>query len=399
MARIPRFKVTKTSRGWCVNLPATLSDSGRRERLYHVSKEKALETAAGFREKHRQHGERATLIGPSLAEEALRCSERLAAVGATLKDATDSFLARWAAESASVTLREAATLWLDAKATRRPTTRKSYHYTLRKLDGLMGKRVAAITAAEIEAALGDGGPTARRMHLRNVRALWRWAERKGWADAGVVARIDLPDPPESGDVTVLVPAQVRKLLEVAETHYPETAPGFAVAVFAGLRSSELAQLTWVDVGPDGIEVSSRVSKTRRRRVVPVSPTLAAWLQAYRQADAEAPICAPNWRSKSQAVRRLAGWRVVAPLLALDRKTPPKLPKAAPAWPANVLRHTHASIEIALGRPLTELVFAFGHSGGTEVLQRHYFGRLSRREAIEILTIGPRGEELPTVAVA
>lgn len=383
-----------------MNLPRGLSDLGRRERFYHPTREEATKTAQKFREQFREHGEKAAVVGPALAEEALKCSQRLAAAGATLTDAANLFLERWNAENASETLRAAAVLWLESKATRREATLKSYRYTLAKLEGLADRRLASITAGEIDGALGNGGPTAKSMHLRNVRALWRWAERKGWCEAKILASIDAPPAPEPGDVTVLAPAQARALLEAAEQHYHETAAGFAVALFAGLRASELAQVTWADIGPDGIEISSKVSKTKRRRVVPVSPTLKAWLDAYRPAgDADSAICCPNWREKSRGVRRLAGWRVAAPLLARDKKPPPKLPKTASAWPTNVLRHTHASVEIALGRPLTELVFAFGHSGGTEVLQRHYFGRLSRREAIEILTIGPRGKKLPTVAAA
>jgi integrase len=399
MARIPRFKVVDTPRGWCVNLPASMSPSGRRERHYHKTKEKALATAKKFREESREHGAQAVAIGPALADEALQCSNRLVAVGATLTDATNLFLARWAAENESLPLQEAANAWLEARATRRESTLKSYRLSLVKLDGLAEKLMAAITSAEIDKALGNGGPTAKRTHLRNVRALWRWAERKGWCDSKVVANIDAPPVPEPQDVTVLTPTQARKLLSTAEKYFPEAVPGFAVALFSGLRSSELQQITWGDIGPDGIEIASRVSKTKRRRVVPVSPTLEAWLDAYSIPNSDLSLCCANWQEKHKGIRRLAGWKVVARILDEQNISPPKLAKNANPWPTNVLRHTHASVEIALGRSLTELVFAFGHSGGTDVLQRHYFGRLSKREAIEILRIGPNGEALGTVKVA
>ncbi len=207
MARIPKFKVVDTPRGWCVNLPASMSPSGRRERHYHKTKEKALATAKKFREEYRQHGQQAVAIGPALADEALKCSERLEAAGASLTDATNVFLARWAAENESVPLRDAVGQWFEARATRRESTLKSYRLSLVKLDGLADKLMAAITSAEIDEALGDGGPTAKRTHLRIVRALWRWAERKGWCDSKVVTNIEAPPAPEPQDVTVLTPTQ------------------------------------------------------------------------------------------------------------------------------------------------------------------------------------------------
>lgn len=99
-----------------------MSPSGRRERHYHKTKEQALATAKKFREEYREHGQRAVAIGPALADEALQCSERLAVAGASLTDATNLFLARWAAENESVPLRE----------TGRPYDEEHYLSTLKK---------------------------------------------------------------------------------------------------------------------------------------------------------------------------------------------------------------------------------------------------------------------------
>jgi hypothetical protein len=55
--------------------------------------------------------------------------------------------------------------------------------------------------------------------------------------------------------------------------------------------------------------------------------------------------------------------------------------------------------VAIGRPLDELVFGFGHSGGTQMLKRHYAGRLTRKDALAILAIGPGGSAVKLMATA
>ena len=52
------------------------------------------------------------------------------------------------------------------------------------------------------------------------------------------------------------------------------------------------------------------------------------------------------------------------------------------------------MQVAIGTPLEDLIFAFGHSGGTALLKQHYLGRLTKDDALEILRIGPKGLEIP-----
>ena len=57
----------------------------------------------------------------------------------------------------------------------------------------------------------------------------------------------------------------------------------ALAGLAGLRFKEITRLVWQDVlgRPDHIEVKAAKSKTRSRRLIPICPALAAWLEPYR----------------------------------------------------------------------------------------------------------------------
>ena len=57
------------------------------------------------------------------------------------------------------------------------------------------------------------------------------------------------------------------------------------------------------------------------------------------------------------------------------------------------------MQVAIGRPLDELIFAFGHSGGSSLLKQHYLAKLTKKEALEILAIGPGGRKIANITAA
>lgn len=69
---------------------------------------------------------------------------------------------------------------------------------------------------------------------------------------------------------------------------------------------------------------------------------------------------------------------------------PEPPPDLPAWPPNALRHTAASVAVALGKPLESLIFEHGHAGGVALLKRHYLGLMPKSEALQIWAIRPGG---------
>ena len=84
------------------------------------------------------------------------------------------------------------------------------------------------------------------------------------------------------------------------------------------------------------------------------------------------------------MRRLAGCKVWSDLVATMELSPAltaEPPDDALELPQNALRHTAASVALALGKPLESLIFEHGHSGGTEMLRKHYIGRMPKKEAL------------------
>lgn len=402
---------------WRVTIPASLSDTGTRTRSWHLTRVAARKYVTDIvgEDNDDPSNNRPAVIPPLLAMKAEEAREILDAhdldlvEGArvlskalkmlngkgTLEQAAKEFLAQHDAKHASKKLSDAVTLYLEAREYLRDSTMKSYKYTLNKvLAPLHEENMATIRTADLEDLFKNKGAVASAMHLRNLRTFWRWASSppRQWAEMTPVMSIETPRVSNDSDIGVLSVDDVRALLNAAQLEDPGAAAAYAIAVFGGVRMAELARLKWKDVGQEYIEIGRAVAKKHSRRLVPVCPTLRKWLDASRGDTKDAqPIVPPNWVDVSKSVRRRAGWDVAARLLnnQLETGRIKKLPGVTRgSWPANACRHTCASVQAAIGTPIEDLIFKFGHSGGTDMLRRHYVARMTTKEAREILSISP-----------
>jgi integrase len=378
MAKNPKFEVVDTTKGWRVRVPASISDTGKDQARFFKSRRKAEEFAAQQRKGYRNHGEGHSVLPPRVADDALAAWVLLEPLGITLTQAARAAVARDTMVKGSVSVTKAVAAWEEWNENRlRKSTKASYTLTVGLLAAVHGETMLAeVTAADIVAVItGKSYP----MHRRNVSAFIKWAAAapRRWCDPAVMADVPIVRREGDHDITVLRPAEVLALLRVAEEHYPETVPVYAIGFFGGVRVEERARLTALEFSDEGIEIGSAVAKKRRRRFVPLNDTLKAWLERYPFA-----ACA-NFAEKDKAVRRLAGWDVAARLV----ENPPDPTRGE--WPRNVIRHTHASAEIAGGATLEDLLFRFGHTDKAETLRSHYVGRYRKSEAEAFFAIRPR----------
>lgn len=398
---------------WRIDVPASLAADGRRYKSWFKTRDLAREHLAGINGSN----EPTTAIPPSLAVEAdkarailepwnldlVQAARDVAAAlevlgdAGSLLEAARTFRRTHEARSASKPLGEAVEIYLESRADLRDATLRSYRYSLEKVAAPLAETALTdISSADLEGVLAGKGATARAMHRRNIRVFWKWAASppRSWCTMATVDALEAVRSSNDADIEILSAADVKALLHAAEVESPAAAAAYAIAVFAGVRMAELSRLTWGDVHDDHIEIGRAVSKKHARRLIPVCPTLRAWLDATRgDAEDATPICPPNWTDVSKSVRRRAGWAVAARLLG----NPPKPTRGA--WPSNACRHTCASVQVAVGTPLDDLVFKFGHSGGHDLLRRHYVSRLTKKDALAILAIGPNGSKISNLNVA
>lgn len=392
MPKNPTFKIAQTSRGWKVEKPASLSATGRRERCFFKTRDKAKEFAAELKEQALAHGANAATIRPALADEATRAEAMLKPYGISLLDAAKRIVRIEEGKAASINVEAALSQFLLEKEDRSDSQRRAYEQMKHAMElDFQGRQLSTITPAELVAHVETCTGTDSTFNSRatSIKTFWRWCSKlpRSWCDLKTVEVLEKRRV-RKGAVGVLTADECRNLLETAERHYPECVPAFAISLFTGMRNAELERLEPEDITQEGITLSADSTKTNRRRFIEMPAPLAAWLRAYPIGETVLPA---NWFRKEKAVRRKAGWRVWCDLF-----DPPGAPEESPDWPDNGLRHTHASVMVALGKPLDNLTFEFGHSGGAAVLKSHYVGVMTKAEAIKIWSIGPNGTVIPVI---
>ena len=166
--------------GYRINIPASISSNGKRQRFFFATRAEAREESKKLSEQYKESGAQASPIPPSLADSARRCSDRLAEYGHTLESATNAFLQILDAQGASKSLREAGEVWIETKSVKlREDSLKSYRYTIQRLEPLAERLMCDLTANDVEEALA-AKPTSFDMHLRNAKAFFHFCEKKGW---------------------------------------------------------------------------------------------------------------------------------------------------------------------------------------------------------------------------
>lgn len=142
-------------------------------------------------------------------------------------------------------------------------------------------------------------------------------------------------------------------------------PWLVLGSFSGLRSEEIHARNYGDKKPldwsqvkreqGHIELYASQSKNERRRLIPILPTLAAWLDAINPPKEGRIVPGPPtaWQTKRLGEQ-------------LDQKF-----KRKEGWPKNCLRHSYATYRIAETQDLPRVSMEMDNS--VSMLKRHYDG--------------------------
>jgi integrase len=193
-----------------------------------------------------------------------------------------------------------------------------------------------------------GKPSANRSKentLRQIVSLFNFARRMKFIPADLALEVaEIPTPKKQhAAIEVFTPAEIARILAAADA---EIIPALAIAAFAGLRLAEVARLDWRDVklSENVLVVTAGNAKTRARRVVPIAPSLAAWLNPHAKPFGPVNPCADDDlggalgdRFERAAVRAKIGWR------------------------RNALRHSAISYRVALTKDVAACALEFGNS--------------------------------------
>jgi integrase len=245
------------------------------------------------------------------------------------------------------------------------------------LDNHGEKPVANITTETVRELIfkESRGSKARDNYRRALHGFFAWSHAQGYCAANPVTSIT-PIKVDRIDPVILTPEQVTELLDAAHTHKEGSlVPYVALAVFAGLRPTELSRLTWdkIDIRGRAITIGSDMAKMRSKRIVTISDNLRAFLAPFASKKPE--IVGQNWRRDFDAVKLAAGY---------GSPTEDK-PKLRP-WTQDVLRHTAISYHLAKYQHEGKTAGWAGNS--PDMIQKHYKGLVKAGAAKKFWSIRP-----------
>lgn len=228
------------------------------------------------------------------------------------------------------------------------------------------KDASDVTTAEVQTWLDSHKLSAQtyQNNRRVVHLLFEHCAARGYAVDNPVAQTETLEV-KAGDTEVFTPADIQKLLAAASEEF---LPCLAIGAFAGLRSAEIERLEWSDIqfSSGSIVVGASKAKTASRRVVPLSPNLAAWLAPYigRQGHI--------WQGTHEGYYK-------AQLATAEL--------ASVKWKDNALRHSYASYRFALTNDAGRVAGELGNTA--PVVHRHYRELVKTADAERWFAIKPQ----------
>ncbi len=314
-----------------------------------------------------------TLTSDQLAE-ARNAFQRLAGTGLTLTAAVTDSLSRHRKPEDALKWEESLKAWLTAPRSRvlDPRTAQAYSISHQFLAAEMKKEKLLphqVEKKHVQAFLLDDewewqAPTIAH-HLRNLSCFFSWMEREKWRTGNPCRGI--PEPESLAEIHVLSPAAAKHLLDTASGSMRVCV---ALGMFAGLRTSEVRRLEWCEIGETEIEIKSGKTKTRRNRMVPILPALAAVLSKY-DGPREGLVAPERWKKEFEALVGVAGYR------GKDGES---------TWPTNAMRHSYGTYRLAELK--NENVVAADMGNSPQMIHSHYRRVVQSRAVTEFWAIRP-----------
>jgi len=371
MARHARFGITNTDRGWLVNVPASISETGKRVQRYFPTREKANEFAGGLRDNYKEHGQQARTLSPGVSDDATSALGLLKPFGVSLMESARFYVLHHDLRSKAPTL---ALAWEQAKSIRKNYSAR-YRANLKSWEGRLPadfstKNIVDISPADISSALTTmtNGPTAWKSGLRIISVILGDEVKHGTLKENPCSRVPVPKVKSDDEVTIYTVKQLKALFtkcrkydDGKDRNCDQCAVPFAFLAFAGIRPTELTRLSWDDVNLSlgNIRLGGKVTKTGKTRNVRINATLKAWINTIPESKRIGRVIPGRWRFKATRVRREAG---------LDGR---ELQDA--------LRHSFGSYKLATENDLDSLKSDMGHQH-CEVFFNHYHNAMTKKQA-------------------
>lgn len=373
-----RAKWTGASQ-WKIDVPASLSPTGKRERSFFETKQDAEDYALEVRTELKNHGTGGVVgLSPVQLDQARVAFSKLEGRGVTLNEVVADWITRADQRESSVTFAEAGQRfrdWLEVRKIKGRAVSASYQRTVRQALARFSEwdsmQLTEIDARRIAKGVEGSSPSVRNALLAVLSALFTWAGEveRGWVKENPCKGVKRGEG-GAKEVETFENTAVKKALTKAVEESPDLLAYHVFGFFAGIRPDELKRMAWehVDIAERHIVLPAGLTKTGERRVIEIDDTLAEWLAfiVKTQGIQSGPIVSPvNLRRRLRALRD-------------DAKV---------AWIQDGMRHTYASAWLAANGDEHKLRANLGHKSSGE-LWDHYHRAMTKREAAEFWKIKP-----------
>ncbi len=194
----------------------------------------------------------------------------------------------------------------------------------------------------------------RKTYRRGWHTFFEWCLRRRHVLENPVRRLDRIESDRS-EIAILAPDEIRRLLTAAmKWKAGRFAPVIVLGLFAGLRPSEIEDLSPADINGRNILVKGGKLRRKHHRRVPIPPVLSEWLREYPFAGVPSTL-KTNLKHLKKASR-------------------------AERWVQDIIRHT--SISYQLERDHDEAFTAFHNGTSKPMLDRHYRQVIETNDAVE-----------------
>lgn len=346
--------------------------NGKRKRRFFQTKELAKAEIESVQFQRKTAGD--VWLGLTAAErvEAATIIKEVKERGLTLRNVWDGFLRSDQVKIAEVvTVKDAVEKFVASR--NREKYRKDYKNNLRTLmnsfvEGRDFQNVHKVTKSDIESFIRSKGQEwAQNTAYKRLATFFKFCLENQWVAANPMKDVERVDPPRKRPV-ILTVRQAARAVVATRRKNPEGLAAVSLALFSGVRTTELQKITWDDVRLDDgvVTIDYATAKTGERRIVHLQPAALAWLKVAKDVGATLPMTQQKWFESLQTCSKAIGKK---------------------RWPMNVFRHSAASYMIAELRDAPEVSMELGNS--VPVLHKHYREIVTRRDAARFWRLIPR----------
>jgi integrase len=373
----PYKSTTSPNRPWCVDVPASLSELGKRQRLFFETERLAKVECEVLKARKENFGVSLTALTPSRIAEASEAFNLLHEASDTsgLLVIVREYLKAEKRRTASVSFARLFDQYIESRGHLTPPHLRKILNCKDRFPELQETKVSDIGHADLEPVLQPLPPAMRNAQLRYLKAVFNFGKKRGWLEANPIDRLDFREIARK-EVETVPSSIVRKMLDHALENDLELVPFLTLGFFAGIRPhGELERLEWrdIDLKDKIITIRPEVSKTKRRRFPELSPNAVAWLNAYASRGGKRTGKVMPLTFHALREKRRANWEASAG-------------KGA-SWIQQGMRHTYCSNWLAANGDVNKLVLLSGHDS-VETMWRNYHRGTKKGEAKKFWLIRP-----------